>query len=235
MANTSRLLHGHSTPIRVPLDEMALYGDLHVAPDSIGIVIFVHGSGSSRFSPRNRHVAEQLNKHGLATLVLDLLTTEEQQIDSETMQYRFDIPWLAERTQAVVQWVRGQSELQQLPAGLFGASTGAAAAMMTAAAFPNHIRAVVSRGGRPDLAQEALDRVQAPTLFIVGGHDNVVLDLNRKAMQEMNCIKSLKVIPGASHLFEEPGALEEVASAASDWFAKYMQHPQDVQIASGWR
>jgi putative phosphoribosyl transferase len=125
--------------------------------------------------------------------------------------------------------------LQQQPVGLFGASTGAAAAVMTAAAFPNQIRAVVSRGGRPDLAQQALARVQAPTLFIVGGHDNVVLDLNRKAMQEMNCIKSLKVIPGATHLFEEPGSLEEVASAASDWFAKCMQHPQDIQIASGWR
>jgi putative phosphoribosyl transferase len=235
MATTNRLLHGHSTPIRIPLDAMALYGDLHLVPNSIGIVIFVHGSGSSRFSPRNRHVAEQLNKDGLATLLLDLLTTEEQKIDSETMQYRFDIPWLAGRTQAVFEWVRGQSELQQQPVGLFGASTGAAAAVMTAAAFPNQIRAVVSRGGRPDLAQEALARVQAPTLFIVGGHDNVVLDLNRKAMQEMNCIKSLKVIPGATHLFEEPGTLEEVASAASDWFAKCMQHPQDIQIASGWR
>jgi putative phosphoribosyl transferase len=235
MATTNRLLHGHSTPIRIPLDAMALYGDLHLVPNSIGIVIFVHGSGSSRFSPRNRHVAEQLNKDGLATLLLDLLTTEEQKIDSETMQYRFDIPWLAGRTQAVFEWVRGQSELQQQPVGLFGASTGAAAAVMTAAAFPNQIRAVVSRGGRPDLAQEALARVQAPTLFIVGGHDNVVLDLNRKAMQEMNCIKSLKVIPGATHLFEEPGSLEEVASAASDWFAKCMQHPQDIQIASGWR
>jgi putative phosphoribosyl transferase len=235
MATTNRLLHGHSTPIRIPLDAMALYGDLHLVPNSIGIVIFVHGSGSSRFSPRNRHVAEQLNKDGLATLLLDLLTTEEQKIDSETMQYRFDIPWLAGRTQAVFEWVRGQSELQQQPVGLFGASTGAAAAVMTAAAFPNQIRAVVSRGGRPDLAQQALARVQAPTLFIVGGHDNVVLDLNRKAMQEMNCIKSLKVIPGATHLFEEPGSLEEVASAASDWFAKCMQHPQDIQIASGWR
>jgi len=231
MATTGKLFHSHSTPIRIPLEEIALFGDLHLVPDSIGIVIFVHGSGSSRFSPRNRHVAEQLNKHGLATLLLDLLTSEEQQIDSETMQYRFDIPWLAERTQAVLQWVRSQSELRQLPVGLFGASTGAAAALMTAAAFPAQVRAVVSRGGRPDLAQEALDGVQAPTLFIVGGHDHVVLDLNRKAMQEMNCIKSLKVIPGATHLFEEPGAIEEVASAASDWFAKYMQYPQDAEIA----
>jgi putative phosphoribosyl transferase len=185
-------------------------------------------------APETGTLPEQLNKHRLATLLLDLLTTEEQQIDSETMQYRFDIPWLAERTQAVVQWGRGQPELQQLRSE-FGASTGAAAAVMTAAAFPNQIRAVVSRGGRPDLAQEALDRVQAPTLFIVGEHDKVVLKLNRKAIQEMTCIKSIKIIPGATHLFKEPGTLEQVASAASDWFEKYMQHPQDVQIASGWR
>lgn len=227
-------VHGSSTPVRIPIEDTVLYGDLRVFPEAVGIVVFVHGSGSSRFSPRNRHVAEHLNHHGLATLLLDLLTKEEQQIDSETMEYRFNIPWLAARTQQVFNWVRSQAETQHMPIGLFGASTGAAAALMTAAAFGDEVAAVVSRGGRPDLAEDALVRVQAPTLFIVGENDEVVLTLNRNALKRMKCVKALQVIPDATHLFEEPGALEAVAEAASDWFTKYIRHPMshDAPMAS---
>jgi putative phosphoribosyl transferase len=234
MATIGTLVHGSSTPIRIPIEDTVLYGDLRVFPEAVGIVVFVHGSGSSRFSPRNRHVAEHLNAHGLATLLLDLLTKEEQQIDSETMEYRFDIAWLAARTQQVFKWVRSQAETQHLPVALFGASTGAAAALMTAAAFQNDVAAVVSRGGRPDLAEDALHRVQAPTLFIVGESDEIVLALNRNALQQMNCTRALQVIPGATHLFEEPGALEAVAEAASDWFTRYIQQPMshDTAMAS---
>jgi len=221
-----------ATEIRIPLETMALKGDLRISPSSTGLVIFVHGSGSSRFSPRNRQVAERLNKHGFATLLLDLLTEQEHAIDSETMQYRFDIPLLANRTILVVNWACRQPEVSRLPIGLFGASTGAAAALITAAAMKDQIATVVSRGGRPDLAKEALDKVQAPTLLIVGGEDEAVLQLNRRAMQQMICIKKLNVIPGATHLFEEPGKLELVADAASNWFLKYMLRSKLKQKAA---
>jgi dienelactone hydrolase len=212
-----------STSIRIAAEDVVLHGDLRVPQHARGFVIFVHGSGSSRFSPRNRYVAEELNKHGLATLLLDLLTDEEQSIDSETMRYRFDISLLARRSILVASWARHQPEIGRLPIGLFGASTGAAAALMTAAALKEQIAAVVSRGGRPDLAEDALDRVKAPTLLIVGGEDETVLDLNRKAVARMRCSNKLYVIPGATHLFEEPGALEQVASAAGAWFVRNMQ------------
>ncbi len=233
MAITKPYRCGPSTPVRIPLETTALQGDLSISPDPSGLVIFVHGSGSSRFSPRNRHVAEQLNKHGLATLLLDLLTEDENDIDSETMQYRFDIPLLAERTMLVVSWVRKQPGLERLPIGLFGASTGAAAALMTAAAMPDQVSAVVSRGGRPDLAREALSKVQAPTLLIVGSHDRVVINLNEKAVKQMRCIRELKIIPGATHLFEEPGTMEQVADAASGWFSTYLQSSQQGQKIAG--
>jgi putative phosphoribosyl transferase len=165
-----------------------------------------------------------LNRHGLATLLLDLLTDQEQQIDSETMQYRFDIPLLTSRTLRAVNWARVQPGLKSLPIGLFGASTGAAAALIAAAA-DGPIAAVVSRGGRPDLAENALESIQAPTLLLVGGEDRVVLGLNKKALRQMNCIKTLKITPGATHLFEEPGALTQVAEDASNWFVRYFRSP----------
>lgn len=210
-------------PIQIALDGSNLHGDLQVPSDALGLVIFVHGSGSSRFSPRNRYVANELNKHGLATLLLDLLTQEEQEIDDQTMQIRFDISLLGSRTTQVANWALRQPELSHLPIGLFGASTGAAAALIAAAVMPDRIAAVVSRGGRADLGESALDIVKAPTLLIVGGDDDVVLGLNEKAMKRMRCATELHVVPGATHLFEEAGALEEVARVAADWFVKHMQ------------
>jgi pimeloyl-ACP methyl ester carboxylesterase len=210
-------------PVRLPIEEAVLHGDLRLVRNALGVVVFVHGSGSSRFSPRNVHVAGELNKHGLSTLLLDLLTEEEQRIDSDTMQYRFDIPLLAIRSTMAASWVHKQPELSRLPIGLFGASTGAAAALITAAAMKHQIAAVVSRGGRPDLADEALGRVEAPTLLIVGGEDETVLALNRKAATQMHCINQLHVVPGATHLFEEPGTLDEVVRVAADWFMAHMQ------------
>jgi putative phosphoribosyl transferase len=223
MTSIKRNPYGPVTPVSIPLEGMVLHGDLRISDDARGLVIFVHGSGSSRFSPRNRHVAEELNKMGLATVLLDLLTDEEQKIDAETMQYRFDIPLLATRSTLVAGWAQRQHEMEGLPIGLFGASTGAAAALITAAEMQEQIAAVVSRGGRPDLAEDALDKVKAPTLLIVGGEDETVLALNKKAMAQMRCITKLHVVPGATHLFEEPGALERVAAAAGEWFVKCME------------
>jgi putative phosphoribosyl transferase len=224
---------GTTMPVRIAADDVVLHGDLQVPEDARGLAIFVHGSGSSRFSPRNRHVAEVLNRQGLATLLLDLLTDEEQRIDSETMQYRFDISLLARRTILVTSWAQRQPEIGRLAIGLFGASTGAAAALMTAAAMKELIAAVVSRGGRPDLAEDALDKMKAPTLLIVGGEDETVLELNKKAVARMRCVNKLCVIPGATHLFEEPGALEQVASLAADWFVKHLgaRHAPSKQSA----
>ncbi len=224
-------------PVRIPMAGMALHGDLRMITDTRGVVIFVHGSGSSRFSPRNRFVAEELNKQGLTTLLLDLLTEEEQRIDVETMQYRFDIPLLASRSTLASKWVQGQPGMSRLPIGLFGASTGAAAALITAADLKRDIAAVVSRGGRPDLAEEALNKVEAPTLLIVGGEDETVLALNKKAMAEMHCPVKLHVVPGATHLFEEPGTLEQVVTVAGEWFTRHMpgRVSDRPQPAAGWR
>jgi len=216
--NSLRMPTGSARPVRVPLDDVALNGDLQVPKDPIGLVIFVHGSGSSRFSPRNRYVAGELNKRGLATLLLDLLTEEEHKIDEETMELRFDIPLLSSRSTLVASWAGKDADLCNLPIGLFGASTGAAAALNTAAALKGEISAVVSRGGRPDLAEAVLPQVGAPTLLIVGGEDDTVLALNRKALDRLRCSKRLHVVPGATHLFEERGALEEVAKVAANWF-----------------
>ncbi|HKF19995.1 MAG TPA: alpha/beta hydrolase [Candidatus Angelobacter sp.] len=211
------------TPVSIPIEGALLHGDLRGAPSALGVVIFVHGSGSSRLSPRNRHVAEQLNQYGLSTLLMDLLTEDEQRIDDRTMEYRFDIPLLAARSAAAAHWLLTQPATGQLPVGLFGASTGAAAALITAAEMKDQIAAVVSRGGRPDLAEEALLNVKAPTLLIVGGDDKTVLALNRKAMAEMRCFNQLHVVRGATHLFEEPGAMEQVVKVSAEWFSRHFE------------
>ena len=206
--------------VTIPSQDAKLEGDLSIPTSALGAVVFAHGSGSSRHSPRNRYVAEILNESGLATLLMDLLTEDEQQVDLQTGHLRFDIPLLAGRLVAVTQWLSRHPEAAKLPMGQFGASTGAAAALVAAAELPNLIHAVVSRGGRPDLACPALARVQAPTLLIVGGADAVVLDLNQQATTLLRCEHALKVVPGATHLFEERGALEKVAALARDWFVE---------------
>jgi dienelactone hydrolase len=186
------------------------------------VVLFAHGSGSSRHSPRNRHVAQVLHDGGFATLLLDLLTPREESIDSRTGELRFDIPLLARRLVGALDWLARDGSLGALPVGLFGASTGGGAALVAAAERPARVRAVVSRGGRPDLADAALPRVQAPTLLIVGGRDEEVLALNRAAERRMHGTVHLAVVPGATHLFEEPGALDEVARLATEWFARHL-------------
>lgn len=200
-----------------------LEGELTVPEPAAGAVIFAHGSGSSRRSPRNRHVAELLNEGGLATLLIDLLTEDEQEVDLQTAQLRFDIPFLADRLVVIAQWLSHQPQAADLKLGYFGASTGAGAALVAAAEIPERVHAVVSRGGRIDLAGAATAKVRAPTLAIVGGNDTVVLDLNRKALARMNCVKRLELIPGAGHLFEEPGTLERVATLAREWFAEKLR------------
>jgi dienelactone hydrolase len=205
-------------PVTVAVDSIYLAGDLNVPAAAEGAVLFAHGSGSSRHSPRNRYVADVLNEGGLATLLIDLLTADEQEVDLQTAQLRFDIPFLARRLQTITEWLSRRPEIHDLKLGHFGASTGAAAALAAAADLPQFVSAVVSRGGRPDLAGAALPRVQAPTLLIVGGADPVVLDLNRKAIALLRCEKQMEIIPGAGHLFEEPGALKKVSVSARDWF-----------------
>lgn len=187
-----------------------------------GVVLFAHGSGSSRHSPRNRAVARVLQDVGLATLLIDLLTAGEEDVDARTRRLRFDIGLLADRLVGAADWLGQQAETAGLAIGLFGASTGAGAALVAAAERPEAVRAVVSRGGRPDLAGAALAQVQAPTLLIVGGQDAPVLDLNREALAALRCEKKLEVVPGATHLFEEPGALDAVAKLARDWFVRYL-------------
>jgi dienelactone hydrolase len=199
-----------------------LLGDLEVPPNARGLVVFAHGTGSSRFSPRNRLVAQVLRDHGFATLLLDLLTEEEEQADMRTAEFRFNIPLLAERVLAALDRLREYPEAEGLPVGLFGASTGAAAALV-AAAHDQSVRAVVSRGGRPDLAGDALARVTAPTLLIVGGRDPRVLEANRQASRRLAAPHRIVVIPEATHLFEEPGALEQVAALATAWFAEHLK------------
>jgi putative phosphoribosyl transferase len=207
-------------PVTVALDSVRLEGDLSIPTAAKGAVLFAHGSGSSRHSPRNRYVADVLNEGGLTTLLIDLLTEDEQQVDLQTAHLRFNILFLSRRLAVITDWLANHPEIRDLKIGHFGASTGAAAALVAATELPNRIRAVVSRGGRPDLAGAALARVEAPTLLIVGGADPVVLDLNRKAMALMRCEKELQIIPGAGHLFEEPGALRKVAALARDWFTE---------------
>jgi putative phosphoribosyl transferase len=210
----------NSIAVAVAFEGGELAGDLTLPDDATGVVLFAHGSGSSRLSPRNQVVAGRLNEAGLATLLIDLLTADEERLDDYTRELRFNIPLLAGRLATCADWLATNPATRNLPLGLFGASTGAAAALICAARQPQRVRAVVSRGGRPDLAGEALPAVRAPTLLIVGGRDDVVLQLNRRAQKEMAPDTTLLVVPNATHLFEEPGALEEVARLASDWFVK---------------
>lgn len=212
----------HQKVVRVPIGGRALQADLAIPESACGIVLFAHGSGSSRRSPRNRHVAQVLQEAGLATLLMDLLTPEEEAFDAQTAALRFDIELLADRLAKVTRWLLDQPKLAQLRIGYFGASTGAAAALVAAAELPALVAAVVSRGGRPDLAGEALLQVTAPTLLIVGGRDFTVLELNHKALAELPGQKRLEIVPGATHLFEEPGSLEAVAQLAKNWFAFYL-------------
>jgi putative phosphoribosyl transferase len=216
-----------ATEIMVPLEDASLVGDLTLPEQAAGIVVFAHGSGSGRLSPRNQVVAERLNEAGLGTLLLDLLTAEEEEIDRITGEYRFDIGLLSGRVAAAVDWLRAGSGTE-LRIGLFGASTGAAAALVAAALRPEEVSAIVSRGGRPDLAGAALLQVEAPTLLIVGGDDDrAVIELNKQAYELLRTEKRIVVLAGAGHLFEEPGALEEVAKLAADWFLHYLADGAD--------
>jgi dienelactone hydrolase len=209
--------------VQIPAHDAILQGNLGLPAGAGGIVLFVHGSGSSRHSPRNRFVAETFNAAGLATLLFDLLTPEEESVDVHTREHRFDIGLLAYRLDAAAEWVVHDREARGLRIGYFGSSTGGAAALVAAAEHPERAGAVVSRGGRPDLAPAALPRVRAPTLLIVGGADDVVIELNRQAMAEMRCEVKLEIVPDATHLFEEPGALEEVARLAGEWFVHHLE------------
>ena len=209
-------------PVVIPAGDEALPGDLVVPDGARGLVLFAHGTGSSRHSPRNRFVAEALRRRGLATLLFDLLTPEEDRIDQRTAELRFDIDLLARRLVAATDWVHGEPATRGLVLGYFGASTGAAAALAAAVFRPKAAQAIVSRGGRPDLATSALPQVRAPTLLIVGGNDREVLRLNQKALKQMSAPAKLQVVPGATHLFEEPGTMEEVARLAGEWFEKHL-------------
>jgi pimeloyl-ACP methyl ester carboxylesterase len=209
-------------PVHIDASGVVVHGDLSIPADARGLVVFVHGSGSSRHSPRNRAVADVFLQARVATLLLDLLSQQEERADAVTAEFRFDIPFLANRVIVAVDWATTQPVIESLPLGLFGASTGAAAALMVAADRPSVVRAVVSRGGRPDLAGAALDLVTAPTLFIVGGRDEVVLELNRQALTRPRGERQLVVVPHATHLFEEPGALDHVARLATEWFVRHL-------------
>jgi putative phosphoribosyl transferase len=205
--------------VQIGIDQAILAGDLIVPPAARAIVVFAHGSGSGRHSSRNRFVARVLNEAGLATLLLDLLTVDEEVVDLQTAEFRFDIPLLADRVIGATDWLASVDATAALPVGYFGASTGAAAALIASARKPERVRAVVSRGGRPDLAGDDLPRVQAPTALIVGGSDVPLIGMNREALERLGSReKVLRIVPGATHLFEEPGTLEEVARLAADWF-----------------
>jgi dienelactone hydrolase len=210
-------------PTRIPAGAIDLDADVSLPPDPVGVVLFAHGSGSSRLSPRNRQVAAALQGAGLGTVLMDLLTAEEEEADSRTGHLRFDIGLLAQRLTAAVDWATNRDWGGGRGLGLFGASTGAAAALVAAARRPEEVGAVVSRGGRPDLAGRELESVRAPTLLIVGGNDPVVLKLNREALSRLRVEKDLVVVPGATHLFEEPGALDEVSRLAADWFVAHLR------------
>lgn len=212
-----------ATPVRIPAGKVMLDGDLTLPVHPKGLIIFAHGSGSSRKSPRNQYVAQVLNEHNLGTLLADLLTTEEEKIDRQTRHLRFDIPLLADRLEHMILWARENPAAKNLSVGTFGASTGAAAALIAAARRPETVKAVVSRGGRPDLAMEFLKLVKAPALLIVGGHDPEVLHLNRQALKNLNSRSTINIILRATHLFEEPGTLEEAAQLAATWFEQYLE------------
>jgi putative phosphoribosyl transferase len=220
------MTHRATQPLIIPIRDGQIAADLRCPEQALGLIVFAHGSGSSRFSTRNRAVAEFLDHHRFATLLVDLLTRDEERVDARTAEFRFDIDLLAERVVAATDWIAMADELASLPLGYFGASTGAAAALMAAARRPAKVHAVVSRGGRPDLAGDSLPRVQAPTLLIVGGDDEPVIEMNEQAKRRMTALVELTIVPGASHLFEERGTLEQVMQLASDWFARYLGGPE---------
>lgn len=220
MAHQATSESGHG--VEISADRVRLAGDLVLPPDARAVVVFAHGSGSGRFSPRNRAVAGVLNQAGLATLLLDLLTAGEEAVDLRTRHLRFDVALLGRRVIATIDWLASNATTNELPVGCFGASTGAAAALIAAADRPERVGAVVSRGGRPDLAGEALGRVTAPTLLIVGGNDPEVLRLNQQALAALAGEVRLEIVPEATHLFEEPGALARVAILARDWFLQHL-------------
>jgi len=221
MTQPSATLTADERSVRVQAGRVALDGDLTIPPHARAIVLFAHGSGSSRFSSRNKRVAGLLREQGFATLLIDLLTPNEEALDIHTGEYRFDIGRLAERLVGAAEWLAREPGTAKLPLAIFGASTGGGAALVAAAEIPERVAAVVSRGGRPDLAGEALSRVHAPTLLIVGGNDEPVIELNREALAQLRATARLEVIPGATHLFEEPGALDEVARHAAAWIETY--------------
>jgi putative phosphoribosyl transferase len=210
------------TDMKIPVGEAVIEGTLTLPLGAKGVVLFAHGSGSGRFSPRNQYVAKEFNKAKIGTLLFDLLTQEEEEEDVVTAEYRFNIPLLAGRLVGATQWLRNDPQTKKLPFGYFGASTGAAAAMIAAAKLPKDVATVVSRGGRPDLAGDYLKNVAAPTLLLVGGLDGEVIDLNKEAMAKMKAEKKLVIVPGATHLFEESGKLEEVAKISTEWFLRYL-------------
>jgi dienelactone hydrolase len=209
--------------VRIVVDSAQLEGNLSLPQDASGVVLFAHGSGSSRHSPRNQYVAQALHEGGLGTLLIDLLTATEEREDARTGRLRFDIALLAARVVGASDWLARNTATAQLSIGYFGASTGAAAALVAAAERPDYVRAVVSRGGRPDLAIPVLNRVKAPTLLIVGGADAPVIEMNRDALKHLSIEKRLEIVPGATHLFEEPGTLEEVARLAREWFQAHLK------------
>lgn len=209
--------------VQISVGALLLSGELKIPENATGIVLFAHGSGSSRHSPRNQYVARLIREVGVATLLFDLLTRQEEAIDNYTREFRFDINLLARRLVAATDWLAGEDETTHLRPGYFGASTGGAAALVAAAEMGGKVGAVVSRGGRPDLAGPALGHVTAPTLLIVGGLDGPIIRMNEDAYSHLRCMKELKIVPGATHLFEEPGKLEEVANLAANWFLKHLQ------------
>jgi len=211
-----------SRDVEIRIGGVTLHGILAIPDQTRAIVIFAHGAGSSRLSPRNQYVAAILQQAGMATLLMDLMTEREERSDAITRALAFDIPFLAERVEAAIDWVLANEATQKLRIGCFGASTGAAAALVAAAHKPETVLAVVSRGGRPDLAADLLPQVKAPTLFIVGGYDTPVIEMNRRAMARLQVESKLIIVPGATHLFEEPGALDEVAEHAAAWFTRHL-------------
>jgi putative phosphoribosyl transferase len=215
--------HFQEKLVKIQTEQVTLNGNLNIRDNALGVVLFAHGSGSSRHSPRNRYVAEVLNTAGFATLLLDLLTAEEEAVDQHTRHLRFDISFLAQRLLAATDWLNQNPDLKALKIGYFGASTGAGAALMAAAEHPHHLAAVVSRGGRPDLAGAALPEVSTPTLMIVGGNDVPVIGMNENARAKMTAETKLEIVPSATHLFEEPGTLETVAKLAADWFKEHLR------------
>ncbi len=210
--------------VQINFGRVRLEGDLAIPPEAKSIILFAHGSGSSRLSSRNRFVAKHLQGEGLATLLFDLLTPDEEKIDNYNMRLRFDIELLADRLSGATEWLKSQKEIAKMPVGYFGASTGAAAALIAATTHTDSVQAIVSRGGRPDLASRALGLIHVPTLLIVGGDDYEVITLNEQAMEKMKSTKKIVIVPGATHLFEEPGALESVAKLASSWFLQYLDN-----------